>query len=79
MPVDVQLITMASLTSKSAPGYRLRVQGLTAAMETMGLELEISDLSIGPMRSIEILSYISYKNCSKLKDIFSTFGGEVVL
>jgi glycosyltransferase involved in cell wall biosynthesis len=78
MPTDVQVLTMGTLTNKTAPGYRLRVEGLNQAMEEIGVDLKITDLQTGPLRSIELLSFLSKRNRSKLKDILSKPGGKIV-
>lgn len=78
LKVDVQAVTMASLTNKIAPGYRIRIQGLLGALERAGLQIESNELKAGPLGSVEMLSYLSNFNRRIVKGILANSQGHVV-
>jgi glycosyltransferase involved in cell wall biosynthesis len=63
---------------KTAPGYRIRVDGLTKAMTRAGLKVDSIGINVGPFRSIEILSYVSKPNRAIVKSTLADDQSSVV-
>lgn len=62
---------MAELTNKTAPGYRIRVEGLISALISSGRLVESTELRSGRLRFIELLSYLSYSNRRRIIGILA--------